>query len=139
VLDVRRIKTLVLLDSAEKGHLFVNGKEYVSQSQMRSLLEVLSSGKFSLYREPTYSIAKPNYNVAMNVGEKDEKVFRAENYYYAPGDGKNLTLLPTKKKAITAIFGDKTEAIKKYIDDKDLRLSRQDDLAKVFDYYNSLN
>jgi hypothetical protein len=139
VMDVRRIKSLVLLDSMEKGHLYVNGKDYTCQTEMRMLLEVLSSGKFSLYREPTYTIAKPNYNVAMNVGEKDERVFRAENFYYAAGEDKKLTLLPPKKKAVVAIFGDKSEAVKKFMDDNNIRLSRVEDLAKVFDFYNNLN
>ncbi len=139
VMDVRRVKNLVLLDSVEKGHLYVNGKEYTCEAEMRTLLEVLASGKMSLYREPTYTIAKPNYNVAMNVGEKDEKIYRAENYYYAPGDGKKLTLLPTKKKAFAAVFSDKTEEVKKFMDDKNIKLSRREDLAKVFEFYNSLN
>src|SRR5437868_6919403 len=34
VMDVRRIKSLVLLDSVERGHLYVNGKEYTCQSEM---------------------------------------------------------------------------------------------------------
>jgi hypothetical protein len=47
--------------------------------------------------------------------------------------------LPSSKKKLLPIFGDKADEIGKFIQDQDLTVSREADLVTVFKHYNSLS
>lgn len=140
VLDARRVKTMVWVDSLTNiPHSFINGKEYkVNDVPLTSLLEVLTEGKMTLYKEYRYWIKKPDFNPALNVGSVDERIYKEFAYYYAFGTEKVLVRVPDKKKAFPAIFGDRSEAIRTYLKSQGLSIEKDDDLVRVFDYYNSL-
>ncbi len=138
VLDVKKVKSMVWLDSMTYiPHNFVNGKEYlVNKIPMTSLIEVLTEGKTSLYKRYAYWIKKPDFNPALDVGSPDELIYKENLFYY--GDEKALMPVPAKKKALQAVFGDKLAAIRAFMKERQLSLSREDDLVKIFDYFNSL-
>lgn len=138
VLDVRRVKSMVWLDSLTHiPHNFVNGKEYmVNNIPMTALLEVLVEGKLGLYKEYQYWIKKPDFNPALNVGSPDERIYKKSVFYF--GTEKVLQAVPEKKKAVPAIFGDQKEAMKAYVKKQKLSVGKEDDLVKLFEYYNSL-
>ena len=85
VLDVRRVKTLIWLDSlTNAAHYFVNGKEYlVDKVPVTSLLEVLSEGKVSLYKQYTYWIKKPDFVPSLDVGSVDERIYKKDIFLVA--------------------------------------------------------
>ncbi len=138
ILDVRRVKSMVWLDSLTNiPHNFVNGKEYqVNNTPMTALLEVLVEGKLPLYKEYQFWIKKPDFNPALNVGSPDELIYKKDVFYF--GTGKALQAVPDKKKSIPAIFGDQAEAMKGYIKQQGLSVGKEGDLVKLFEYYNSL-
>ena len=138
VLDVRRVATLIWLDSLSNlPHYFVNGKEYyIDNVPMTTLIEVLTEGKVSLYKQYSYWIKKPDYVMALDVGSRDERIYKQDFYYF--GTEKVLTQIPIKKKSFFLIFGDQAPDIKKFMHDNDLKVSRELDLLKIFDYYNSI-
>ena len=49
-----------------------------------------------------------------------------------------MTIVPTKKKRFFSVFGDQAQAIKKFVDEKDLKVSKEQELIKIFEYFNSL-
>lgn len=140
VLEARRVKAMVWLDSLTNiPHNFINGKEYtVNGIPLNSLLEVLTEGKMTLYKEYRYWIKKPDFNPALNAGSVDERIYKEFAYYYANGVEKALVRVPEKKKAFPAIFGDKAESVKGYLKSQGLSIDKDDDLVRVFEYYNSL-
>ena len=138
VLDVRKVQTLIWVDSLGNiPHYFVNGKEYyVNNVPLTSLLEVVAEGKLTLYKQYAFWIKKPDYVVALDVGSRDEKIYKQDFFFF--GSDKVLTQIPAKKKAFPAVFGDQAPAIKKFIHDNDLKITVEADLARIFAYYNSL-
>ena len=138
ILDVRRIRTMVWLDSLTKiPHNFINGKDYfVDNAPMTTLIEVLAQGNLNLYKQYTYWIKKPDFNPALDTGSPDERIYKKNFYYY--GTDKVLTLVPPKKKMLLALFGDQSQAIKEYIKQNKLSPAKEDDLVKIFEYYNTL-
>lgn len=137
VLDVRKVKSMVWLDSLSNyPHNFVNGKEFtLNNIPLTTLLEVLAEGKLNLYKQFTYWIRPPDFNPALNSGSPDERIYVTEHFLY--GGDKILTEAPSKKKALPAIFGDQAAAVKNFMKERDLSASKENDLIAIFEYYNA--
>ncbi len=58
-------------------------------------------------------------------------------YYMVDADG-NYKEFPTSKKKALKLFGEQQGAIKKFIKENKIKLSDDEDLKKLFEYYNSL-
>ena len=138
VMDAKRVKTLIWLDSTSNiPHYFVNGKDLRFDGvPSTSLVELVCEGKLNLYKMYTYWVKKADYNPALNVGNIDEKIYIEARFYYGPGP--DLKLVPGKKKEFPAIFGDKADNVKAYMKEHDLSPSKEAELSRVFDYYNTL-
>ena len=137
VLDVRKVKSMIWLDSLSNyPHNFVNGKEFtLNQVPLTTLLEVLAEGKLNLYKQFTYWIRPPDFNPALNSGSPDERIFITEHFLYSAD--KMLSEVPSKKKALPAIFGDQAAAVKNFMKERDLSASKENDLIAIFEFYNA--
>lgn len=137
VLDTRIVKTYTSVDKISRKHEFVNGKTFkVDGAPLNSMIEVLYTGKISVYKRYNYYLKKPDFNPALSVGNPDEQVFMEDDLYYAQGE--NLLKIPTKKKKLLVIFGDKAPQVESFIDKNDINISKEAQLVKVFEYYNTL-
>lgn len=137
ILGVDRIQSIVWIDSiSSKPRYFVNAKDYRKDGvAMLGLIEVVEDGKSPLFRYTSTYIKKASYNVALDVGTKDDRIMKKSTYYYAAGND----LFEFKgKKSIGPAFSDKAATISAYVKSEKLSLSREDDLKKVFRYYNEL-
>jgi hypothetical protein len=136
VLDVRKIKNMVWIDSLSRiPHYFVNGAEYkVEGVQGNGLLEVLVDGKTPLLKRDQLYIKAPTYNVALDAGSRDTKIFHQFSYFYA----KEAELYKIKgKKEITAAT-DSPAVIEEYIKNEKIKVNKESGLIKVFEYINKL-
>lgn len=62
----------------------------------------------------------------------------AHKMYLGSLDGK-ITELPSKRKDLLRLLGDHQAMLKDFVKEENLKLDRLYDVAKLFDYYNSLN
>lgn len=137
VMDVRHIKSYITTDRSARTHNFINAKDFVEAgSPLGTVVEVLKIGKLSLYKKYGYYIKKPDYNPALQVGSKDEQLFIENALYYTTD--KTLIELPSKKKKLLLIFGDKSAQVKDYIEKNNLSTSKESDVIRIFEYYNTL-
>ena len=116
---------------------YVNVREFRGQAdQLQGFFDVITAGKAMLLRHPSITVTKANYNIAMNVGSKDDELVTKQNWY-ASLDKKVVAFTPTKR-AILELFSDKEAELTTFMKLKKPDLKSRSGLASVFDYYSSL-
>ncbi len=122
-----------------KNHCFVNLNDYKGEvNELQGFAEQLSQGKINLFKYYYTELKKPDYNPSLSVGSKNFKLQQRNSYYY--GGGKNLRTLNSTRLSYLCedLFGAKGEIVKKYAKEQDLNPKKEDDLVKIFNYFNSL-
>jgi hypothetical protein len=115
---------------------FVNTETLSEVSYLNSILQVLVSGKTTLYKENGYKILQPNYNVQFDVGERDEKLVEEQNYYLAMND--SIYDVKLKKKFIKKLFLNNQEALN-LINSNRYKIKSEDDLVSFVADLNALS
>jgi len=139
VLEGDRIKGFVLTDSVnEKPTYFINAKDYKLDQRITIIgfLEVLVEGKYILVKKNEASIRKSDYNMKLDVGNRNDEIIRSSSLFYLQGS--DLKKAPNTKSSVVELFADKSNDIQKYIKVNKLNLKLQDHLEALFKYYNSL-
>lgn len=119
----------------------VNAKEFDNgETTPKGLVELMSSGKLTVVKEVILKLKEPTYNVALDVGEKDAKIYKKALYYYMEKKGNRSALVKFKpaKKQLLALMGGKADKVETYIDINNLNPKRDIDLQRILIYYNGL-
>lgn len=127
----------------ESGRLIklVNAKDIDDDNVApEGFLEMLSSGKLTVVKSVVLKVKEPTYNVALDVGEKDARIYKKGLYYYMEKKGAQSSLVQFKpsKKKLLALMGSKADKVEKFISDNGLSLKNDADLQRALVYYNSL-
>lgn len=136
VLPGKLVKSFIYDDSVtNQRHNFVNASEWKSANgaTLSGFLEILADGKIKLVGYTELVFLKADYNVAKDVGNKDNRYIKKEKYFYIADN--SINPLPKKKELLT-IFGDQKESLQQYISKENLNVKNTDDLIKLFSYYN---
>ncbi|MCW5909754.1 MAG: hypothetical protein KIT62_01710 [Cyclobacteriaceae bacterium] len=135
-LEIEKIKSMVWIDSSTSiPRYFVNAKDYdFNGSGLPGMFEVLVEGKTTLFKRTTKYVQKANYNIAMDVGSRDDVIIDKHEYYWATGG--QVRELPRGRKML-GLFQDKGAEVKSYVKDKGLRLNKEEDIILLFKYYNN--
>jgi hypothetical protein len=139
VIDSKKINSFVWMDSLTKiPEYFVNAKDYKSEEGIPFIgfFRIIVDGRMPLFKLTEAYIKKSNYNAALDVGSRDDKIIKKDHFYYAI-DGVAYDVPGSKKKFVT-IFKEKKPEIEKFIRVNELVLNNQAHLARIFEYYNSL-
>ncbi|AYB32278.1 hypothetical protein [Chryseolinea soli] len=134
-----KVKSFIWIDSASRiPSYFVNAKDFKDKDQTRlsGFFQVVVDGPLPLLRQTTVYVKKADYSVQFDVGSRDDKILKKTELYFAR-DGQ-VTALPSSKKKLLPLFGDKADAMGKFIQDQALTISREADLITIFNHYNSL-
>jgi hypothetical protein len=125
------IKTFTLFTSPQM--LFVNGYPKIDRQTINSYYQLLADGKAQLLKRYFKNIKENrNYSLAQTDG-----VYSAGVLYYAYKGGK-IIHLKNNKETMLALMSDKSAQINDYLAKNDLDFKSDDDLKKLFDYYNAL-
>lgn len=114
-------------------YLPVNDRKKKSE---KDYFEELSDGDACrLLLRHTASILKSNYNVALNVGEKDDRMEHQSAYYLR----KDNLVVPVDRKGenLYRLLADKSAELRDFVKERNLSFASQDDLKQIIDYYNS--
>lgn len=138
VMSGLRIQNIVWLDSAHKvPRYFVNGMDFKEGgAPISGFLEVIVEGQLPLMRRTIAVFKESNYNTALMVGNRNDKIIKRNVYYYLKG--KDLFEVPKKRKNLYLIFGDKAEDIQTFVTANEIDLKKPGAIFQVFTYYNSL-
>lgn len=134
--------TLIKSFTIKKQDLFV--KNYISTLEFNDesekvkagFFEILADGKVKLLEYDKLRVQQPDYVEALNVGSKDIKINLEKFLYIAKG--KEVTRFNTGRKDLYELMADKKSEIEKFAKDNSLSLKDRADLAKIFQYYNTL-
>lgn len=101
---------------------------------LTGLVEVLITGKTSLYAKPSIDIIAGNYNAALDVGSRGDKAVKKENLFLVK-DGQATDVTRAGKK-IVANFPGREGEIEKYVKEGHLSYKKKEDLAAIVRFAN---
>lgn len=130
----------------EFGYVDLNGRKRIFKNhaaismefeRTNGFYEVLSKGDVLLLKKYEAIIKPPTFNPALNIGEKDYIFAKNESFYYAKK--RNIEKIKPKKSLfLDDIMVNRKSEIDKYFSINDLNLKKENDLVKLFEFYNSL-
>mgnify|MGYP003657649911 CR=1 FL=1 len=132
-----RIQNLVWVDSIYLvPRYFVNGMDFLEEgSPISGFFEVLVDGELPLMRRTMAIFKESNYNTALMIGNRDHQIIKRDTYYYLVG--KDLMEVPTNRKKLYAIFGEKEDEMKEYVNSNELSVREPSAIFQLFTHYNS--
>jgi len=134
-----RIKSFAVYDSASsKARFYVNAKDLgaAKENRLVGFPEVLAEGQLTLLKMTEISVKRADYNSALNVGSRDDKILKNPAYYVFRNN--SVEPLRLNRKKFMPVFGDRAGTVGEMIDQHGLSLSREADLVKIFEYHNQL-
>ncbi|HQG77076.1 MAG TPA: hypothetical protein PLS58_06280 [Bacteroidales bacterium] len=129
-------------DSVKSITLYSRHFEYLPFTEKKNTVqkdyfEVLTAdGRAQLLIRHMVTRIKSNYNVALDVGEKDDRL-EHKSLFYLRRD-KTILLIDRKGKALMEMLIDKSRELENFVSQNRLSFTREADLKRVVDYYNSL-
>jgi hypothetical protein len=97
--------------------------------------EVLVEGELPLMRRTLAVFKESNYNTALMVGNRNDQIIKRNVYYFLRG--KNLYLVPKKRKDLFLIFGNKASLVESFVEENEINLKSPSSIFQVFTYFNS--
>ena len=103
------------------------------------IFEILAKGycKLLLKRNMTIKREKETVNLNYEGGNYVDRFVTQEVYYIKKGNASPLVIKKNKKK-ILKLLSDKAEELENYIEKNKIKVSKDPDLIRLFEYYNSL-
>lgn len=135
ILPSEKVITFEWQEKTGKRASFINSEYYtLDGTPLVGIFEILAAGHVQLLSRIDLDIKKSNYNVALDVGSKSDRIIRKEKLYLS----RDKKLLELKGKEDFTLFGDKHEAIKQYVKENKLKPARKEDAIRIINYYNSI-
>jgi hypothetical protein len=137
VIDGAKVESFRWTNEETGGQSFYrNASAYqIKGIPQTGFLEVLIDGKIPLFKKIQVDIKKPDYNMALNIGSKSTKIVKEEILYFAK-DKELVKIKSIKNRNFTALFGEFSSEVDRFIQAKSLRTSVEADLVLIFKYYN---
>jgi len=133
-----KVKSFVWIDSLTNSPVyFVNAKEFKNEDNvtLTGFFQVLIDGSLPLFKKTKIDVKEADYNVQLNVGSLDDKILKKDELYVVKGH--QVMEVPSSKKKLLQLFGDKSEDIQKFIKDNALKTNEEYHLTTIFKQYNS--
>lgn len=112
-------------------------KVYEVYGDLEFFLVEVSGNSGSLLVKQSVRFIKPEKATSQYTKAKEANFKRRKDEYFLAIQD-NVVKIPTKKKSLPGIFGDKSKEIKDYIKKEKIKPSRVKDLKKLVAYYNTL-
>jgi hypothetical protein len=117
----------------DKNRILVNGYPPVDGLTEEQYYVLLDTGKLSLLKYIQVIYRDTKYYGKVNT----TRVFEQKPFYYVYEAGKGMQKLAKNKDAVLALLASDKENIQPYIDVNKLNCRKEEDLLKVFGYYNT--
>ncbi|QNN41618.1 hypothetical protein [Pedobacter roseus] len=124
------VQSFTLIDSLGKSHQFTK----MGKAQSNNFYEIVADGKVALLKQYT---VKKEVTEDWYTKKKVNKMVQ-QNIYFTNQGGLIQKFTPSEKNTAT-VLGDKKNEITAFIKNEQLNLREDDDLAKVFIFYNTLH
>ncbi|MGQ1908557.1 hypothetical protein ACT3CE_02095 [Marinifilum sp. RC60d5] len=127
--QTKDISRITILNSNFK---FIN--YYEDNKPKSSIMESLVDKPVGLLKMYHCKLIPGDKNVNTYSGPTKSRFSKKTDYYYI--ENENIKLLPTKKKEFLEYFRNDQQKITRYIKQHKLKLKKEKDLIKIFEFYN---
>lgn len=125
--------TLKGMSDNQSDMVFANGFPAVDNQTPASFYVVLSNGKTKLLKHILKTVKE-----TQGFGDGTvTKNFESQQVYYVLKNG-SMTKIKPEEKDVTAALSDKSAQVTAYAKENKLGFKKDEDLGKIFDYYNTL-
>ncbi len=100
-------------------------------------VSVMVTGKYPLYSYSKLSIKKADYNVALNVGNRNDQIIKKPAYFTVV-DGKAIELDKGKNSNIFELAPEKEAELKAYAKENKINLREAEDFVAIINKLNSI-
>ncbi len=133
-IDGTRVKSFVF--TGDTTGTFINAKAYnMDGTPLRGFFELLVDGPSPLLKKFYVIVKDPDYHPALSSGSRNTRITKHSDLYYAKGE--EVYEVKGKKKLL-ASFGDKADAMEKFMKDNSLYANEERSLIAIFTHYNAL-
>ncbi len=132
------VETFITMDGTTGAtRFFINGKDYlIDKEPAKGFFELLVDGSIPLLKKTDAIYKRSNYNTALMVGNKNDKIVKKETLYYISGN--QFVKVPTSKKKLLNVFANKKEEMDTFIKANVLALRKERDVVTAFAHYNKI-
>lgn len=132
-----RIQNVVWMDSSYNvPRFFVNGMDFKDEgSPISGFFEVLVDGEMPLMRRTMAIFKESNYNAALMVGNRNDQFIKRNIYFYL--EGVDVKEMPTNRKKLFAIFGDKAGFMEEFANSNTLNIREPSSIFQLMTHFNS--
>lgn len=137
------IDSLIIKEPLKDRVIHCAGKYHYSLNEKIPLIgfaEELTTGSITLLKVLSTTIVKSSYNAALDLGEKGDKIMRADVYYLLDENGIVYALPKSKRKLkeIGLLDSERLEILKTYIKERSLKMNKEEDLIIIAQKVNAL-
>lgn len=105
--------------------------------QAYDYFEIISAaGMVQVLLRHTVTIVRSNYNIALNAGEKDDRI-EHKSVYYLKKDN-SVVQVDRRGANLYSLLKDKAQELKEYASKNRISFNNGDDLTRMAEYYNTL-
>lgn len=132
------VETFIMIDEKSGAtRFFINGKDYLIDKEPASgFFELLVDGSIPLLKKTDAIYKRSNYNTALMVGNKNDKIVKKETLYYISDN--QFVKVPTSKKKLLNVFSKKREEMDTFIKTNILALRKERDVVTAFTHFNKI-
>jgi hypothetical protein len=105
------------------------------KKMQKDYFEVITGDVSQLLIRHTVTLIKSNYNIALNAGEKDDRLEHKSNYYLRKE--RSVVLIDKKGESLFNLLSDKSKELRNFASQNKISFTNKDDLTRIVDYYNS--
>jgi len=137
ILPGKKVKNMIWIDSLTKAsRLMINAREYkLNGVPLEGFFEVLVEAERPLLKKTYLEILRPNFSPALNVGSKDSKIIKKNEYFYLV---KNDVYQIKNKNSFTALQYDMPSMkIEPMLAKESIKLNKEGDLRRFFYLINA--
>ena len=132
------VETFITIDEKTGAtRFFINGKDYlIDKEPAVGFFELLVDGSIPLIKKTDAIYKRSNYNTALMVGNKNDKIVKKETLYYISNN--HFVKVPTSKKKLLNVFSNKKDEMDAFIKANILALRRERDVVTAFTHFNKI-
>lgn len=118
---------------------FVNASSYkLDSSPLSGFLQVLQGGRLAILVKIDVSILPPDYNVQMNVGNKNARIVKSERYFIVAEGSDEMKIIKSIKDILSFVEEDNRLIAENFVRQRKLKFKSKSDLVSLMTFINTL-
>lgn len=103
----------------------------------KSIAQVLYEDKVILLAVPHLEVKDPTYVPAIDMGNRNKQILKKTDYYVV-NNAKAYKITGSSFRKNEDAFTNKKSDVERFVKENKLKFNKEEDLVKIFEYYNSL-